>query len=134
MLCSLLSTGWWAGFFGEADTSSLVGGLGADIEVLLHGWRRRQERALLVRYEDLVAQPERALESALAFAGLDSSTSTVRRMVEHGFAEIPELREHRTTESAEASVGRWRRDLDPALQKLCADLFGDALAAFGYEL
>ena len=54
-------------------------------------------------------------------------------MVEHGFADIPEARRHRTTDSVEASVGRWRRDLEPSLQELCADAFGETLYEFGYE-
>ena len=86
-----------------------------------------------MRYEDLVAHPDEALESILAFADLPASRETIRRMVEHGFADTPELREHRTTQSLTASVGRWRRDLDPALQELCEDAFGESIEAFGYD-
>ena len=39
---------------------------------------------------------------------------------------------HRTTPDAEASVGRWQRDLDPDLQRLCESAFGPALETFGY--
>ena len=137
MLCSYLATHWWLDFFGYGDDPAaperLVHELAPQLRLLVDAWQRRRSRAHLVRYEDLVAHPSEALASILAFADLPASPETVRRMVDHGFADTPELREHRTTESLTASVGRWRRDLDPALQELCEDAFSEAIVAFGYE-
>ena len=137
MLCSYLATHWWREFFGYGDDPAaavrLVHELAPQLRLLVDFWHRRRSRAHLVRYEDLVAQPAEALESILAFAGLSSSPETVRGMVEHGFADTAELREHRTTQSLDASVRRWRRDLEPELQELSEDVFGEAIEAFGYE-
>ena len=137
MLCSYLATPWWREFFGYGDEPAaaerLVLELAAQLRLLVDGWHRRRSRAHVVRYEDVVAQPHEALASILTFAHLDAPAETIGDMVKHGFANTPELRDHRTTQSLDASVGRWRRDLEPALQELCEDVFGEAIATFGYE-
>jgi hypothetical protein len=137
MLCSYLATPWWREFFGYGDDPAaadrLVRELAVQLRLLVDGWHRRRIRAHVVRYEDVVAQPHETLASILAFAGLDASAETIGRMVDHGFADTSELRAHRTTQSLEASIGRWRRDLDPALKELSEDVFSEAIATFGYE-
>jgi Sulfotransferase family len=137
MLCSYLATHWWREFFGYGDEPAaadrLVLELAAQLRSLVDGWRRRRSRAHVVRYEDLALQPRETLESIFAFAGLPASPETIRLMVEHGFADTPDMRDHRTTQSLEASIGRWRRDLDPALQELCEDAFSESIEAFGYD-
>ena len=40
--------------------------------------------------------------------------------------------EHRTTPDPQASIGRFARDLDPALLEECERRLGDAIALFGY--
>ena len=40
---------------------------------------------------------------------------------------------HRTTDSSESSIGRWRRDLSEDLQGTADETFGPALTALGYE-
>jgi Sulfotransferase family len=135
MLCSLAAKSWWREdpHGGGSDLASRLPVLSAQLKLLVDSSRRRRERAQVVRYEDLVTQPHETLGSILAFAGLDAAPATIRRMVEYGFAEIPELREHRTAESIEASLGRWRRELKPSLQERCTDAFAEALSEFGYE-
>jgi hypothetical protein len=39
---------------------------------------------------------------------------------------------HITSHTAAHSIGRWRRDLSPALQRICRESLGDGLDAFGY--
>ena len=132
MLCSLSAKSWWRDH-GESELPARLLELAAQLKLLAESRRRRGQRAHVVRYEDLASRPHETLEQALAFAGLDAAPATIGRMVDHGFADIPELQEHRTTGSVEASVGRWRRELDPSVQELCADAFGEALVEFGYE-
>lgn len=100
---------------------------------LARAWERRHERAHLVRYEDLVREPEQALGALLAYVGADASATTIARMVDQLSEEVPELSEHRTTESPQHSIGRWRTDLEPEVREACDRAFGDALALFGYE-
>jgi hypothetical protein len=54
-------------------------------------------------------------------------------MLEQLEEDIPELREHPTSDSAQGSIGRWRADLDPELAEACERAFGPALELFGYE-
>lgn len=134
MLCSLASYWRWRDDpAGGSDFGARLPEIAASLKLLAERRRRGGERAHVVRYEDLVARPPETLEAILAFAGLDAAPATVARMVEHGFADVPELREHQTSGSVEASVGRWRRELDPSLQELCAEAFGETLSEFGYE-
>jgi hypothetical protein len=98
---------------------------------LLSGYRRREDSALLLRYEDLVADPAQALGRLLAGLDVDASAAVIRRMLAAA-AATAELEGHRTTPAADASIGRWKHDLSPRLQDLCIDAFAEARAAFGY--
>jgi hypothetical protein len=43
------------------------------------------------------------------------------------------MRKHKTSPDPESSIGRWRYELDPSLQAICQEAFGDVLKEFGYE-
>jgi hypothetical protein len=103
------------------------------VTALRDAWRERGEPASLVHYEDLVRQPATVVPRLLATLGLEASPETVARMIAAGVADAPDLRGHGTAESAEASIGRWRRDLPPELQAMVAARFGDLLPEFGYS-
>jgi hypothetical protein len=122
--------------FGRAKAGSdmeYVDRLGGWASSLARAWERRRDRAHLVRYEELVLDPERALTSLLEHVGIDSGPATVRDMVDRLGDDMPELREHPTSDSAQSSVGRWRTDLDAELSAACERAFGPALELFGYE-
>ncbi len=87
-----------------------------------------------MRYEDLISQPRETIEGLLDYLELDTgseaTTAMLKRMTrdsQHGLA-------HRTTASAEQSIGRWMNDLHPDLQDICTQQLGFALEAFGYPL
>lgn len=101
---------------------------------LYRHWERRRERAHLVRYEDLIADPATVVAELLAFLERDSSEETVQSLAEQVTYVPPSLEGHATTPSASASVGRWRLDLDEHLQGVCNQVFHEALAGFGYEV
>jgi hypothetical protein len=65
--------------------------------------------------------------------GVDSRPDTIRGMLAQLEEDIPELREHATSDSAQSSIGRWRTDLDAELAETCERAFGPALELFGYE-
>ena len=48
-------------------------------------------------------------------------------------ASLPGMSDHRTTPDAQASIGRYARDLDPALLEECERRLGDAIELFGYS-
>lgn len=121
--------------FGRARADSdleYVAQLGDWAGALARAWERRRGRAHLVRYEELVQDPERALAALLDHLGVDSDAGTVRDMLAGLADDVPELREHPTSSSAQTSIGRWRTDLDPAVGEACDRAFGPALELFGY--
>jgi hypothetical protein len=106
--------------------------LGATVEMLRDSWHRRSEQAHLVRYEDLILEPERTLTGVFEYVGVDASPSFVRGLLEGASKWTPEMSEHQTTAGPEQSIGRWRRDLEPEWLEACEEAFGPALEEFGY--
>jgi LPS sulfotransferase NodH len=100
----------------------------------LTSWQARAESAHLIRYEDLIQQPLPTLARVTEYLGIDQSPTTLREMLARASEDTPELERHRTSESATASIGRWRQDLDPSLRQTAAEAFNEALSAFGYEI
>jgi hypothetical protein len=49
-----------------------------------------------------------------------------------GAPDSEELRQHRTSQDAAESIGRWRREGDERFRELCNEVFGEILADFGY--
>jgi hypothetical protein len=138
MACSILAFDEKRGFAGfgrpagVSDEEYLHDVLRPAVTSLYDGWRQRSERAHVVRYEDLVLEPEPTLAELLSYLELDPSEPTVRAMVAAMEEGSPELEGHRTTKDARSSIGRWRRDRGDEFGALCSELFGEGLAAFGY--
>ena len=121
--------------FGRTDAESdveYVERLGGWVDSLAHAWERRRDRSHLIRYEDLVRDPERSVTELLEHLDVDSSAPTVRSMLAGLSQDVPELREHHTSESPQSSIGRWQSDLDPEVAATAERVFGPALALFGY--
>lgn len=135
MVCSVLS------FWGEGegarppgqDERELIDTLGASAQELYDDWTARASRAHLVRYEDSVRSPERALAAMLEYLELDSSPAMVRHMLDAADEGTPRhFPQHQTSGSPEASIGRWHRDLDSDLKGACEEAFAPVLSGFGY--
>jgi hypothetical protein len=103
------------------------------VRALHRHWQRRKAAAHLVRYEDLIAAPDETLGALLTYLGLDADPATMDTMREQVTGESPHLRLHKTSGSTASSLGRWRSDLDPALQPVANEVFHDLLVAFGYD-
>jgi sulfotransferase family protein len=99
---------------------------------LVRSYEQRAGRSTLVRYEDLVLEPEQTLRDLLEYLAVTSTDEVVSAMLEALQAELPELAEHRTTPDPGSSIGRWREDLSAELLEACQEAFGPALATFGY--
>ncbi|MGQ9902896.1 MAG: sulfotransferase family protein, partial [Anaerolineae bacterium] len=95
-------------------------------------WQARSGRALLVRYEDLVRSPIHELQRILDYLGLHSSQAAAQDLLDRASQSEAILLNHRTSQDALQSVGRWRYDLPPDLQNTAERVFSDALSAFGY--
>lgn len=124
-----------AGDFGRdraGSDAAWLAYLHQNFRVLRNAWRDRGAPGSLVRYEDLVRDPAAALPPLLAYLGLPATPQAVETLL--AAADAPELRGHGTAGTPAASIGRWRRDLSPELQRAVEAQFGDLLRDFGYEL
>lgn len=133
MVCSLMS--FYNGKARErADTDEdYVGQLRGWAFRLYKDWKSREQHSHLVRYEDLATKPGETLSTILEYLDMEASSKIVDQMLGTASAETQDLRLHRTTPNLSASIGRWRRDLTPALQRACEETFGELLGAFGYS-
>jgi hypothetical protein len=95
--------------------------------------QQRRQQSYLLRYEDLILQPEATLRALLQHLQLDSSPALIAGMLARARQDNPEMRNHRTSSSPEQSVGRWRTQLPEAYRATFQELMGDLLQAFGYE-
>jgi hypothetical protein len=105
----------------------------AEFRSLYQSYLANRETALLVRYEDLVADPAAVTRNVLRYLGLDDSDATVSSMVKQGTAADRDLDFHRTSATPMHSVQRWRRELPQAIARTCLRLAGDELRALNYE-
>jgi hypothetical protein len=133
MVCSLMSF-----YNGKARSNSksdeeYVSRLRGWAFRLYNDWKSREDRSYLVRYEDLASNPAETLMGVLEYLDLEASTEIVEGMLQKASEETPDLKGHRTTPNLEASIGRWRRELNPSVQQACEETFGELLGAFGYS-
>jgi hypothetical protein len=115
----------------DAEYVELIGRRAADV---LHAWKSRSPQACLLRYEDLIQHPHAELKRLLEYLQLDCSDERVQSTLKQAGEDTPELQYHRTSASVESSMGRWKRDLPPHLQRLCEQKIGPVLHEFGYEV
>ncbi len=107
--------------------------LAGDVEALAASWGERRDRALLVRYEQLVADPPATLARVLDHLELDATPATVGAIVDRAQELLESTRlQHRTVQQVAASSGRWESDLSPALQEAAAEAFLGPLEELGY--
>jgi hypothetical protein len=138
MLCSMLA-------FNEKNSVMMFGRkkFDSDVDFALHvarlyknvfrTWKANKDKVHLLRYEDLVLRPEETLASTTTYLGLESGPATIRKTLQRADAKAAELQhQHKTSSNPSKSIGRWRRDLDPALQTACWQSSGDVLEELGY--
>jgi hypothetical protein len=104
------------------------------IRNLSRSWPKRQDRAHLVRYEDLILHPRETLYGVLTYLELDASDATLDGMIARASAENPEMSRHLTSSDVSTSLGRWKSSLSPELQSVASNTFGDVLQQFGYQV
>jgi hypothetical protein len=100
---------------------------------VLKRWEEQKDKAHLVRYEDLITEPEQTLQKIFEFVGVSASPAVVAATLERAISESPSMDHHRTARDPGATIGRWREDLSPDLIAACAEYLDPMLEAFGYE-
>jgi hypothetical protein len=104
------------------------------IRNLSRSWPKRQDRAHLIRYEDLITRPKEILHGVLTYLELDASDPTIDGMIDRASAENPEMKRHLTSSEVSTSLGRWKSSLSPELQSVANSAFSDVLQQFGYQV
>jgi Sulfotransferase family len=138
-LCSVIAfnrkRGWDA--FGRAeggdDAEYVRGALRQSALALSRRLGRGKNPPRLVRYEDLVLDPEPTLTDLFAQLGLDHDSELVAATVWRAKEATAAMDHHRTTSDPAASIGRWREDLPEEIAAVCNEELGELLAEFGYE-
>ncbi len=103
------------------------------IKQLVEAWQRRKDKVYVLRYEDLILQPERTLSLLLEHLHLDNSPDNIQQWLERASVDNDSLRQHRTSNSVSASIGRWQTDLDDTQKALVHQHFGQYLDMFDYQ-
>jgi hypothetical protein len=125
------------GFGHEAEMSQaeyLAERVRADAAGLLSRWRRKGDAVHLVRYEDLILEPEQTLGGLLEFLGLEAGSKTVKATLEAANQPNELLDTHRTVSDPAQTIGRWRRDLPADLAAECNEILAPLLSEFGYSV
>jgi hypothetical protein len=97
-------------------------------EALMTVHDEQRPDTLFVRYEDLIEQEANSLQRIAAFAGIRDFAPADAE------AEQALFREHGTSTSPDASIGRWKRDLSADEVRACVAAFTPYLERFGYEV
>lgn len=125
---SLQRTGW------APDLGHYFARQWSHVNLYLRGaMRAAPDRYLLLRYEDLAADPGAALDRACGFLGVEfqpAMLSPAARM--HPRYERMPHHARLASPIDPASVGQFLAQLDPALRAACERQAGEALEAFGY--
>jgi hypothetical protein len=139
ILCSVIAFNRKRGYeaFGRGgeggDAEYVRGPLRQSATTLAERLRGTETRPHLVRYEDLIQDPERALTELFEQLELDADPERVAETLRRAEASSASMSHHRTTSDPAASIGRWREDLPGEIAEICNDALGPLLAEFGYE-
>lgn len=89
-----------------------------------------------IRYEDLVAHPERELKELCAFLGeeYDPAMLTPKEVADVAVPERKKWHENTHRDVSESAIGKWQHSLDPTELSLCETVMARRLRAHGYEL
>lgn len=91
------------------------------------------DRRILVRYEDLVADPGRELARLADHLPIAATADRLAAAVaEHAFDAVPAMAKGERREIRSASPGGWRENLTPAEHAVMHEVMGAKLAELGY--
>jgi hypothetical protein len=91
------------------------------------------ERRVLVRYEDLLADPECELARIHAVIGVESSANEVRAAVDrYAYANVPAAERGKGRHVRAATPGGWRTNLSSEEQHAMLAVIGDKVGELGY--
>jgi hypothetical protein len=103
-------------------------------EVVLRAYRNHDHsRRILVRYEDLLADPADELQRISDAFGLGVPSARLREIAEaHEYDSVPRAEKGAAKEIRSAEPGGWQRHMSAAEQQAMYETMGEALAEVGY--
>ena len=108
--------------------------LGRDADLLVQSWGRAAGSAVLLRDQDLIVDPPRALGSLLSQLGLPANEIVVERMLTMRPRTPSAAGRHiRRAPPRPSRSGAGKPTSIASLQAVCDEAFGKALEAFGYH-
>ncbi|MBL9077509.1 MAG: sulfotransferase [Planctomycetes bacterium] len=87
----------------------------------------KDPHAVVVRYEDMIQDLPAVAARLSARYGVTFDAAQVQ-------AQQKDFADHMSSKGPRASIGRWRREMDPSIRDLFAREVGRELAALGYEV
>jgi hypothetical protein len=122
MLCSSVS------YFKRPLDQDLLQNLRNGCEAIRQIALQPGKRTLVVKYESLIFDQPGTLKVIARFLELTEPAWSGAAIEDLGL-----FNRHATTDSPEASVGRWKTDLSAEQRTMCGQVFGRFLSQFGYE-
>jgi hypothetical protein len=98
-------------------------------------WKTHSDSVLLVRYEDMILDPQKTYHKICQYVGINNSSETIHQMlVAASETNIDMQKVHQTSSSVVSSIGRFKTTLSQNDINLMNDMLQLALIEFGYEL
>lgn len=95
--------------------------------------RHPPEQRLLVRYEDLLADTPKTLQTIYSWLEVDPPTGLLDRVRSNSFDALPASTKGSGRFHRAATPGLWRQNLSQDEQDCCAKIMGPMLTATGYQ-
>jgi hypothetical protein len=90
-------------------------------------------RRVLVRYEDLLGDPDRELTRICGSFGIGVDRRRLREITrEHDYESVPSDEKGASKEIRSAQPGGWQRNMSPAEQAAMYEAMGERLVEVGY--
>ena len=116
----------------DRSREDVIRNMAQESRELLKVWRQLGQKTHLIKYEEMITEPERILGGVFEYMGLDNSPDLVSQILKNAAPETQRMAKHQTSGGPQQSMQRWRRDLTPEQVKLANELGADMLREFGY--
>jgi Sulfotransferase domain len=94
-------------------------------------WSRRTAPTVIVKFEQLIASPERVVEESLAALSLPIRVAKHARAA--ALPTFAELKQRMPEFFRRGTTGGWRDEMSPGLEQLFWEHHGDVMVAMGYS-
>ncbi len=102
-------------------------------KVFLKAFQHVKDRSILVRYEDIIMNPEKTLKGLYAYLEIDDDCSLVKSILENNHRSSGKLRkQHMTSSTGKKTINKYQKDLDSKTIELLETHFKSSLDYFGY--